>query len=767
MPSEETNGFGTPQKIWEVTENMQVIERTRACDRSAINILMNGHRPWTKAEEEEHHIEINVNWGEGPRIVSDGNRQLNNALLHPGTLFTCTLEEGPADKREEWSLTFTKNIHMPLQRGRSGKQHDWLIRNRNASIVLHGPGPILWQKRNAWLGRFVPLEDLLIPTDTYCDLSNLNYFAVNLYLTPGELVSMTQGKNVDKGWNKTMVRQILDALKTQLYGTGVMEDWLDRPEAMAEVHKQNHGYYYSDAVPRVKLRAFYHQGMDGDDEGKWFRKIILRENIGTVDASTQDKFLYDSKDPFADELDHFLNVQYGDSNLVPPFKYHSVRGLGVALFAPVETNNRLRCQYVQAIFEHLAPLFEIRDPSDRDRLKQIVLQRFGFIPEGLKMIGRTERHQIDPGLVESGMAQMRDIMQDSSASFVQNQSALGTGKELREIEAQAIINKANMMVQGMLNTIYLGEGFYYEEVVRRFLQKSTNAQIKEFQEKCRRDGIPDRYMKPSCWRIQPERVLGGGDKTIAQAQAQWTIQQLPLLEPQAQQKAKRMAFSVMLDDPAKGRLLVPDAPAGASNGTQAAEVRFGTLMQGAELSVVEGIEHTDYIRALLKLAIVKLNVIASTDNVGTPEDVIGLMAVVNDAGKHLQIVAQDKNNGELVKVFGDIIGKITNELKGFAQRQQEQQQSEQGDPEAMAKVQATMLQAQTKARISEMQALMKMEQKQAQFDQKMAQQAQKHVLDQEIAMRTAQMDALIKGTEAVQNVAIKKREAAAVKTNGD
>src|SRR5271154_3632681 len=114
--------FGTPAQVIDVVKAMQDVEDERASDRAKINSLFNGQRPYTDQECQNFNIQINVNWGEGKKILRDANSQLNNALLHPGTLFQCTLNDGPVDKRSEWGQILTKEAHKPLKAGKSGKR---------------------------------------------------------------------------------------------------------------------------------------------------------------------------------------------------------------------------------------------------------------------------------------------------------------------------------------------------------------------------------------------------------------------------------------------------------------------------------------------------------------------------------------------------------------------------------------------------------------------------------------------------------------------
>jgi hypothetical protein len=667
--------FGTPQKIFNICENMQLAEDQRAKDRAKINTLFNGSNPYSKDEEERFQIQINVNWGFGKSIIRDANTQLNTAFLQTGQLFTCACQGGKTSKRDDWSTYFTKNVHVPIQSGKGGRRHYFLMKERNASICLHGIGTFLWPNDFKWIPRYVPLEDLLIPTDTYCDLSNLRYFGVNLYLSPGEFAEMALGKNVLKGWNQEQVKAILDSQKSQVLDANLTSTWKDQPEATAEIFKQNRGFYYCDAVPTIKLRAFYFEEVD--NPGTWYRHIILRENVQGADPNV---FVFDGSDaPFSTDINRILNIQYGDGNFVAPFKYHSVRGIGIDLFAPVEALNRIQCQTVQHTLESLQMLFKIQDPADKARLKSFVLEQFGYIPEGLTIVPRQDRHQIDPQIVELSMGLIRQNMQESSSGFVQNVND-GSQKQMTAKEVTARLNQANVMVSGMLQSLDLQQGFYWQEVVRRFCdKKSEDKDVQKFQKQCVKDGIPeDLLYDADNWKVTTNRVLGGGDKTLAQVQSMWLFQNRTAFSPQSQQKILRLTTTTMLDDPAKGADLVPQLPITATVGALAAEDVFGTLMTGNSVELRSGIDEQGYIQTLLKLMDNVVVRIAKTDNMGTMQDLIGLQSVAMNIQEHIKILEADPQQQQLVKMFGDALGKVQNLVKSFAQRQQQMMKAKSG-----------------------------------------------------------------------------------------
>lgn len=735
--------WGDPERVWQATETMQRVETARALERSKIDAFANGGRPWTEAECQKYNIQLNVNWLELTRKLQDAIGQINNAFIPNGNFFTCHSSGGAPAKRMEYGQKFTKNINKILKRGRSGKRHHFLLRSRNASVALHGIGPLMWTNSTRLFPRFIPLEDLLIPTDTMLDFStNLSHFAVNMYLTPGELYRMAMMGAEDSGWNREAVIKILMDVrddKSVPYFPQQMNEWHDRPEAIQELYKQNSGYLESDAVPKARLRAFFYED---PKTGKWYRKIILRDSTPSTTNSldVRKMFVYDSGERvFAEDIGHILHCQFGDNSLVAPLKYHSVRGIGVMLYSAAWTLNRLRCQMVQHIFQNLQTWFQITDPTDRDRAKAILLMANGILPEGARIIPQQERHQVDARLLEFGMAQMKQNISENATAYAPELDS-GTSKERTKFEVQAQLQASSAMIGNVLSMMYAQEIFYYEELVRRALIPSTDDPwAKKFQEACRADGIPEELLKADNWRIIPERVLGAGDNALAQAQADALMGQIMAFEPDKQTQIKRLWTATLLDDPDRAEDLVPENPDQSSSGTRAAEDVYATLMRGISVPMRKGIDHAGYCAALLGMMGAEIQRIMKTDGVGTPQEVLGFSTVAQSIQENLQFLAQDDRNKQNVKQLADTLGQMMNEVKAMAQRQQEMaaKQQPQIDPEAMAKIQADLMAAQQKLQIAEATAQQKMEQKERAFEQKMAQQQQQHEMRMQTMLEQA------------------------------
>jgi len=658
----DTPEFDTVQSIRKTADNMQLAENIRAADRALIDTLANGERPYTPEEVEKYQIKYNINWGELRNQIVAATRQLNQALLYKPTLFTATSQEGELEKRDEYSQRFTTKINRKLQKGDTGKAFRYLIKSRNASVALHGIGITYWPNDYDILPKFVPMENLLIPTDTFCDFSNLTFFCIKTELTPYELYERTHGDKVDGGWNLDQVHKILDGLKDLGTINTTNYNWVEYPEKMQEIWKQNRCYLNSDAVAKVKLNYWFSVEKE---TGEWFLKIYMYEAVGAADA---DEFVYEGNQAFADSLNKVIHVQYGDNSIVAPLQYHSVRGLGQSNYSAAEALNRFRSGLFQHGEEQLRMYFYVNAPADKARQNVIELFQYGIIEDGVKIVPETERHQVDASLIESIMAQCRQNLSENSTSYIQDVND-GTDKERTLGEAQIIQQSSVVAISSILNMMYVEETPFYNEIVRRILKKNSGVdEIEKFQKDLIADGIPKELLVEDNWEILPERVLGSGDQTLALQEAGALFQARSAFDPKSQRIIDRQFVSTVTRDPAKGLLLVPDAPDSATSGALAANDVFGTLMTGVPVALRQGITQNDYITEMMKMMGAIIQRISQMDNMGTIQEVIGLQKVGQDIAQHIAILESDKTQEQNVKIYGDALGKLMNLVKAFGQR---------------------------------------------------------------------------------------------------
>lgn len=771
MTKDTETDFATPEDALEIVTKMEQSHLVNSNNRAKINRQFNGGNPYTPKEEEDLQVEVNVNFLEGTKLAQDGNRQVNSALLHKGNFFTASCLGGKPEKRLDYGMSFTENIHQYLKRGKSGRKYAFQIADRNRDFTLHGKGIMIWTNDYDWMPKYNSPEDVLVPTDSNLDFSDsLGHLAVNSWLSPYQFKKLTQGEKTDRHWSKVFAAEVLKSLKNVKNYTPVL---YDQPEKVESLWKQHALYMNSDILPKIKITTIYYQN---PDTGKIHRKIILRENQ-CIGVEIKDKFLYDGNDePFADNFDRVIHVLYGDGGVVAPLKFHSVRGLGMMLYGVIELMNRMRCQFTQHMFDQLMMLFRVQNPADRDRPKKIrYAQNERVLEEGWSIVPPQERHQINDGLIEQGFSMFRQLLSENSASFVQDIGKQSSGEAITAKEATIRQNSVNVMVSSMLEMAYQQENFKDEEIVRRFLNpNSQDPQVKEFRQKCIADGIPEKLLVPDNWRIDTERVLGGGDRALALEEANMLLSQIDRYDTPQQRMIQRNWTTVVTRSPDMGKSLVPEKPLEATDGRKAAEDVFGSLMWGIVVSKREGFEQVDYVTAMLQMMEAKIGQIMQTDGVGTPQDVIGLQAVAQDAGQHIQLLESDKSKKQIVKQFSDALGKLVNEVNGMAQRQQQAAESagQQGqDLETQAKAEAIMklTEAKMQAKDAEMQQKLqhreaqfeqKMKEKEAQFEARMKEAIDKSTFELQRQIATARSEMIASGLKTGQEVDAAKQKAA-------
>ena len=709
--------FKDPAKIKEVVGMIDDAQRDGAANRAKTQALFNGNPPFTQQECDENFISTNVNFMEGPKILRDARATWNNAFLGPATYFDVKLDAGPPEKRLQWGQSITARINRVMKRNRPYME---VLKSVGAQVVMHGIGPVMWDRQKHWCPTFIALEDIGIPTNTYCSLENLDHFFVRRRWTAAQLFSRTNGKDVDPGWNKALVAKQLKAAAKKVSGNNFADDYWNRPESLEEEFKQNGGYYTSDAVPTIRVIDFFFKS---DDSEQWNRRMILDEG---EDSSSAQEFLFDPGNrSYAKQIEQLLHVQYGNCANVAPFRWHSVRSLGFMLFAIVHLQNRLRCHYSDNLFMQLQTWFTSTGGLTREQLQQCTLHNYAFFPEAVRIIPATERYAVDHNLVTLGMNQHRQLMSENSSSFTQDFSSKQQ-ENMTATEAMARVNSSTAMVTGMLNDAYELQKWQYEEIARRFCTVDCE-DSREFKMLCQMDGVPPALLDSRLWTVNPTRIVGSGNKTLQIAAVDRLMAARNLFPPEAQQIILRMYAEANTDDPGLSNTLVPESPE-IPEAVFWADSVFTSCMAGVNPEVRTGINMIDYVERLLMHL---RNEVEKTEQMGgmtTPDKVVGMQTVIahltqpTQSGRPspLDRIAADPNEKERVKSYGDMIGELANYIKGYQQRLEEasQEQAQQGagmSPEAAAKIEEKRILAESQARVSEELAQQKMQHKDMAF----------------------------------------------------
>lgn len=680
------------------------VDRVRQENRIKVTNMANCVPPLTPEEAKKVGMKINCNFGSMMILLSHARRQYLSAFWANQYLFRVKMPYAPSAHQSEWEGFVTQEINRPLRNSAAYfRQHQY----RWAAVVTHGPGPMIWYDQDGWENDFVAVSDLRIPTDTTTDFRNLGWFGVRHIYTPGGLLVKAFKPHRNNHWAKKSIMDILKNYKEVNFVDATTNyDWETSPEKLVEVVKQNGGFYMGDAMPGIPLWHFYFEDNTDEKSNGWFMVVV--PETGTVRGGVSPKeFLWKSDVPVAPRREQILQCQFGDLSIDAPFKYQSVRSLGFALLEPEFYDNLTRCRLLQHVHDNFNIWLRTTDPVDKARAQVQEFSNLGMLRAGVSVVPQNERHQIDAGLVEMAQAQMRQLKQEASSTYTQ-QLDTGTQKEQTAFETSVKMQQVNAMLGGLLMTAFKDATFEYKEIARRFcLYKTDNADIKLFQKRCKQMGIPRRFLNVDLWDIEPVTPLGMGNPTIAQAASRQLMEIRPAYDPKAQQEILHEATLVITQDPRKAARWAPlDAKKDISNGEEYVQGVFGTLMQGVPVRPADRISPIEQLDALIPMLGAKVQMIMRRNNMGTPDEIMGLQTVGQYAASLVQRLEEDPEEKQRVKQYMDAIGNIFNEVKGLAQRGQEamqkamQQQGGNGgpDPKDMAKAQSMMMMAKIKAK---------------------------------------------------------------------
>jgi hypothetical protein len=742
---------------------MRQADYPRALNRARINNLMNGFPPYSDAEVEENEIEVNVNELSGPVMAHDARSQFYNGFLNQSSYFTATTDWGARHKRGDYSAWATREVNKIMK---PALEYTECFRSKFALNVLHGIGPAGWRNEHLWCPDPLGVEDVMVPANTTLTMRNLPFVAIYHQFTVPELKKLTQGPNRDPGWNMPLVEACIkwaDSQTMSLVGSNWPEIW--SPEKQEERVKSDGGFYVGDNVPTVDCWDFYYWN-DAKKVSGWNRRMILDSwSWPAVDSSLPDsarspqpsrrtgepyegkglknEFLYNPGNrKFASKLSEIITWQFADLSAVAPFHYHSVRSLGFLLYAVCHLQNRLYCKFTEAQFEQLMMYFRVKSAEDMQRALKVDLVHRGFIDDNIQFIPANERYQIRADLIQLGLQTNQNIIGRNSASYTSNPTMTPDKRELTATQWMGEANKVSQLVSAALNQAYIYQASEYREIFRRFTRKhSQDPDVRKFQANCLRKGVPEKILYcTDAWEIEPERIMGAGNKTLQMNIVDRLMAARNLFDPEPQRTILKKFALTLTEDPALTDSLVPEQPR-VTDTIHDAQLAAGVLMQGMPVTPKAGVNHIEYIETLLASMAMVVQKVSQRGDTATMDEIMGLSNLADHINQHIAMLAQDPNEKQRVKMYGDQLGKLMNLVKRFAQMLQEKQAAGNGgmgqqDQETMAKVQSMKILADAKAANTRESHAQRTAQRQLQFQKQMEQDAQ----EAQLSMQERQMD---------------------------
>jgi hypothetical protein len=733
----------------------------RAQRRALINAAANGNPPYTQAEcDEPGGPRVNVSDLSMTRLCHEARSQYYNGFMTQGRFFGMMTDMGSKHKRGLYGSIVSKEANRPLK---DSNPYFRSRLNKFAGLVLHGIGPGVWENQDKVVPRAIGVEDVLMPGNTLLGFDNLPYFVLRRSFTGMELQRATMSAKRALGWNMPLATRCLEWLDSEMVGmTSETNRDLWSPEKLEERIKENGFAYASDECPTLDCFDIYgYVEATKRQSAGWVRRIIIdgydnppagsskfqgqrksmkdREGKDITSPGPNDFLFTSGPKPIADSWQNIVSFQFADLSAVSPFRYHSVRSLGWMMYASCHIQNRLRCGFYASVFEALMQYFKVNSADDVQRALKFELANMGFLDDTIVPVPANERWQPNANLIELGMQTSQQAIDTNSKSWTQSisQGPKGT-TEKTKFQVAAEIQSMNALVSAGINQAWEDQKFEDRETVRRLMRpNSKDVMAQTFRANCMRQGVPEKILVPEAWDVQPEKMMGGGNQTLEMMIAQGLMEIRQTLDPQPQREVSRIFVQALTHQPQLVEMLVPEKPE-ISDSIHDTEQCFATLMQGIPVTPKSGLNAIEVAGVTIKMMQAKVAQIMKTGGVGTPADLLGLSTAAQYAGAFIKQLEGDESEKKNAKGLADALGKVMNEVKAMAQRQQEmakkaqaQQQNGAGgiDPKTAVAIHGKALMDAQKLQTKKASDALKLQQTDAKFKQGLVHRHVEHLAD--------------------------------------
>lgn len=667
---------GDARQARSIFDRLQNADVTRSGRRTMLKGLLDGNPPYNQHDLKAAGLDYkcNINW-RGAEAYKDAAvgafyDLFNEAPTYAAIRLAKHKNYSP-EQIIDWSRTVTMHFDW-LCRYEPG--FDYNMQVSEDDMVVYGRGPLVFEDELSWAPKAILDGQLKVPERTKSSTEYWEYCTIEMEYLCDELWSQIREEKeaTTRGWNVSRARQaIIDASPETLKG-GMRRQWEWHQQQLKNGSIDYAGGSRTVSVVHLFFREF---AKKGETNGKISHVII---NIGNTN-NAPDTFLFQKIGRYDDwsQCIHPMYYDRGGGGF-----HHSVTGMGTKMFSVMSLQNRVQCANADRA---LAPKMVFR-PTTSTGVNNFDQQQYGdfcVVNEGYEAL------QVPTmGFLEEGIAFNREItgyMSSNLSAYRPNAPVKEQGNPVTATEKKLDASKEASLQKTQMNRYYQQLDGLYGEMYRRAAQSGvTNDRAKEFQRRCKEDGVPADCMREVEF-VKASRVVGQGSEFLRQQSTEFLFGTvLPML-------------------PENGRgKLIEDVI--ASRAGQAAVERYYPTKEVSKLP------DEQYAWAISQVADMKIGVPAvptdsqnpmifaqtflqaadqaagSLEQGANPKEVAQFLDLAGQAiAVHLQRMAADPSRKQaldamtekwkkLAKVHDDLVAHLQQEQESAQQRQQESQQ---------------------------------------------------------------------------------------------
>lgn len=518
------SGEAPPERLANANAGLEVFAQfyqaddVSAFNRAQIQGLIDGNPPYAKGanRRQGHAFTTNLDFGEGAAIINSARSSYTDLIEGVDVLFRHQLPASLGDDRVEMEEIIDQEKHRMVKHKWDAFYPTWDI--LCSQFVTHGVGFLHWPDDVDWKFDTGGWDDFLMPRRTRVTETNVGVLIGMREMPVHKLWRLIEDdKRAEKtGWNiKATRRELVAASK----GSQFRKDWMNHWTSVQRDLKNNdYGKSYGDDA-KVLLLHFWVTEFDGSVS----HYIAAREpNTGDSKDKVTPEWLYKKRSRFKKSKHAYLIFTNG----VGTGDYHSIRGLGLQMYAGVMEENKLRCSVLD--YAKLQAKMIFKSPN-MDRPAISIQGPFGVMdPEAeVAQVGLQDRSE---GLLRV-MGDLSNLNHNNTGAYRARAVNPGSQDKTKyELLRQADL-ESNLTIS-QINLFYRPWKGVGEEIHRRVVEigkmpveliKKKFPEVAEFYERCEARGVP-REVIAMVEDVIPERAIGMGSPTARAAQLDRLLQ---------------------------------------------------------------------------------------------------------------------------------------------------------------------------------------------------------------------------------------------------
>lgn len=475
----------------------------RAFKRSRVEGLVAGNPPYklSKLKEAGRADAANVNWGIARAYMETGVGAFYDLFSEAPGFFCIQTSFGNDENRDEFSRIMSAEADRIFTKD---PVLDYNMQRSQDQMVLHGCGPLMFENAYSVLPRAVNCGDLKVPEFTKSDTFYWETCMLQIDYYPPELYAFIKDAKAATavGWDVEYTKNVIQNAMDIKLQPGIQQTW----EFYQQELKNNSLAYYDDSKVSRLAHVFWKEF-----DGRITHVIVERDNTTSTPTKTTStdpnpgvQYLFKHVGRYADwtEVVHPMYFDRGNGGY-----HHSVTGLGVKMFGPLEYQNRLLCNLSDKAFSPKT-LFKPTTTEGTQRFQLAHHGDYGVLPPGYDAVQNPIAGMLNEGL--SWNNELSSIMQSNLSQYRQSSPMKQEGNPITAQQVAYDASQNSSVSKTTYNRYYKQMDLLYTEITARLCNlNSTDARAKDYQSRCIKQGVP-RECFGRIESVTAVRVIGQG-----------------------------------------------------------------------------------------------------------------------------------------------------------------------------------------------------------------------------------------------------------------